>query len=66
MIWNKTDTNRLYVSVLFKDTGWYLVFVGRLHNEQFLINNFTGKVKYGTPVIFSDEQYHSWFQQFRD
>ena len=49
-----------------KEMVWYVRVVGRQHNEIIIISIFIGEVKYVTPIIFSVEQYHSWFQQLRD
>ena len=43
-----------------------MVVIGRLYNELCLIHISIVEVHYVTSNTFSDEQYHSLFQQFRD
>ena len=43
-----------YVSKFLKKKGWYLVVIGKLHNDECIIYIFTGKVQNGTPIIFKE------------
>ena len=46
--------------------GWYLVFKGKLHNNECLIYIFTDEVLNSTPNIFTNSQYHFWYKDLRD
>ena len=35
--WNGKDANVLCVSILLKDTGWYLRVIGNIHNDECII-----------------------------
>ena len=52
----------LCVSIWFKDMGWYLGVIGRIHKDECLINLFTGEVFNGNPNIFTNSQYHCWYK----
>ena len=49
--WKIKYSNVLSVSVFFKNMGWYLVVVGKLHNDECLIYIFMGGVLNGTRNI---------------
>ena len=54
IIWKKRNSNRLFVSIFIKYMEWYLVVIGKLHNEKCLINIFTVEVLNGNPNIFTN------------
>ena len=66
IIWNRKYASVLCVSVWFKDMGWYLGVIGRIHNDECLIYLFTGEVLNGNPNIFTNLQYHCWYKELRD
>ena len=43
--------------------GWYLDVILKLHNDEYLIYIFTGKVEKGTKIIFNKKLYHSWYKE---
>ena len=42
--------------------GWYLGIIEKLHNDEYVIYIFTGKVKNGTQRIFNKSDYHCWYK----
>ena len=60
--WIKKDANGFCVSILLKNVLLHLGFIGKLHNDEFLIDIFTGKFQNGTPIIFNKTLYHCWYK----
>ena len=56
-IFKKKDSNGLCVSTFIKCMVWYLVVMGKIHGDEYLIYIFTGEVLNGTPKIFTNSQY---------
>ena len=46
--------------------GWYVCFIGNIHNDEYLIYIFTGKVENGNPIIFNKTLYHLWYKELRN
>ena len=66
ILWNNRDSNGLCVSILIKYMEWYLVVIGKLHNEECLIYIFIREIKYDTPNILKNSHYNSLFKELRD
>ena len=60
--WNGKDANGLCVYIFFKNIGWYLGVIRKLHNGECLIYSFTDNVINGTPYIFNKPQYLCWYK----
>ena len=60
--WGTSDVNLWRISIFLKNIGWYLGYIGKIHNDECLIYIFTGKVENGTPIILNKILYHSWYK----
>ena len=62
MNWKTSDVDGLCILILFNKMEWYWGIIGKLHNDECLINIFTGKVLNGAPIIFNKTLYHSQYK----
>ena len=44
----------------------YLGVIRKLHNDEYLIYIFTGKVQNGTLSIFNKTRYYCWYKELRN
>ena len=45
--------------------GWFLVVIGKLHSDEYLIYIFTGNVENGNPIIFNKSLYQYFYKELR-
>ena len=46
--------------------GWYLGVIRQLHNDEYQIYTFTGKVQNATPSVFNKSLYHFWHKELQN
>ena len=61
MNWKISDVNGFCVSILLDKMGCYLGVIGKLHNDEFLIYIFIGKIENGNLIIFNKTLYNYWY-----
>ena len=62
MNWKTSDVIGLCISIFLDNMGWFLVVIGKIHNDECLTYIFTGNVEDGTKIIFTKTIYRSWYK----